>query len=87
VACGHLLRDVAVEQGIEGDILCPRVLCVFVQLKELGFDLLPDGLLCPVESAVEVLATEETLAVLLNVVPELRTGTPRRSRWRVLHDE
>jgi hypothetical protein len=37
----------------------------------LGFDLLPDSLLCPVESAVEVLTTEDALAVLLNVVPEL----------------
>ena len=68
---GHLFGDVAIEKRVEGDILRPRILGIFVQLEELGLDLLPDGLLCSVQSAVEVLATEDALAVLLNLVPEL----------------
>ena len=51
-------------------------------LKTMTMNFLPDGLLCPVQSAGEGLATEDALAVLLNVVPKL-PGKP----WAALRDE
>ncbi len=49
----------------------PRVFGNFIQFEELGFGPLPEGLFCSVQSAVEVLATEEMPSVLLDIVPEL----------------
>jgi len=71
VACGHLFGNVPIKEGVERHIIGTGIFRTFIQLEELSLYLLPDCLLSLVDRPVKVLASQNSIPVLLHVIPEL----------------